>query len=136
MRALLILMLGALLVGCPNLPDPAQVGALTFETKLVLGCEPVEVAHEIPGPEVVEIARLLRPLDSTYENILKQGTLNGVLAYGGKLEPVSWARLKYFKPVYVVDLLGEKYVLDEDGALRFQALLKEYGKLPAEISLE
>ena len=136
MRALFLLTLSVLLVGCPKQPDPGQVGALTFETKLVLGCEPVEIEHEIPGPDVVEIVRLLRPLDSRYENILKQGTLNGVLAYGGKLEPVSWTRLKYFKPVYVVDLLGEKYVLDEDGALRFQALLKEYGKLPPEIGME
>ena len=58
------------------------------------------------------------------------------MAYGGKLEPVSWARLKYFKPVYVVDLLGEKYVLDEDGALRFEAMLKEHGKLPEAIGME
>lgn len=136
MRALFVLTLSVLLVGCPKLPDPGQVGALTFETKLVLGCEPVEIEHEIPGPEVAEIVRLLRPMNSYYNNLLKQRTQEGTLFYGGRLEPVFWARLKYSKPVYVVDLLGEKYVLDEDGALRFEALLNEYGKLPAVIGME
>lgn len=136
MRALIFLIFSVLLVGCPTLPDPAQVGALTFETKLVVGCEPVEIKHEIPGPEVAEIVRLLRPMDDYYKSLLKLRTQEGTLAYSGRLESVSWARLKYSKAVYVLYFPSGEYVLDGDGALRFEALLNEYGKLPAEISME
>lgn len=121
--------------GCPNLPDADQVGTLTFKTNLVAGCDPVPVEHEVPGPAMAEVVRFFRPVGSEYENVPRQQIQDARLFYGGRLEPLTWARLKYFKPVFVFDFLGEAYVLDEDGALRFVALLNEYGKLPEELRL-
>jgi hypothetical protein len=40
------------------------------------------------------------------------------------------------RPAYVVNFPGGEYVLDEDGARRFEAMLKAYGKPPAEIGME
>jgi len=134
MRAVYVLMLSVVIAGCPNRPDREKVGALSFSTNLTLGCEPVEIEHEVPGPAMVEVVRLFRQLDNSYENIPRYRTVNGTLLYGGKLEPISWARLDYFKPVFVVNFLGVAYVLEGDGALQFKALLKEYGKLPIEIT--
>lgn len=84
---------------------------------------------------MVEIVRLFRPVGSEYENVPRERTQDARLLYGGRLEPLTWARLKYSKPVFVFDFLGEAYVLDEDCALRFVALLNEYGQLPEELRL-